>query len=277
MDFETFSTRIQDRLVILTTAREVVRFSFIIRNSISYLDLELSLCQYSTASNRFGPLCNCCKLRRSRNFINTEEKFRKFFSPSRRLLYTLHLDLPKGREYGLKDVPESVYYNADSSSPHISKIRIGCGFESKLLNNFIEDALSINFPKLKILKWILEVPSSPLPLLQLLETQTANEFIDCFYPEITDSELFKGFILQFGIISFMTTHEQPGILEYLLYHARLYGRRDLEVDDYDPIDENIGQCIYFRLYLNIGVIMKYIDSPRFTSYDYWVFLSEISR
>ncbi|GBN65535.1 hypothetical protein AVEN_225584-1 [Araneus ventricosus] len=141
MALETFSTILEHRLISLKTAADVVRFSFIVQKSISCLDLGLY--QNSKVSNYFATLCDCCGSNRLRNFmnVNSEEKCRKFFTPSRRLLYTLHLDLPKGREYSLmEDVPESVRCSIHSSSSHIGEITPTCGFYSSILSDFIEEA-----------------------------------------------------------------------------------------------------------------------------------------
>ncbi|CAL1295501.1 unnamed protein product [Larinioides sclopetarius] len=269
---EHFSKTLDYRVVTLKTATDVVRFSFIAQNSISYLNLEL--CQYSTVSNYLGTSCYNCALKLSNSFINTEEKCRKFFTQSRRLLYTWHLDLPNGRECSLKNVPNSITYERDPWNPHLAKIVPTCGFDLSILSDLVEDFISINNDKLKILKWILKMSYSSLPLLYVLEIRIVNKFIDCFYPEITDSAIFKDFIMHFDFTEWISTHEKPEILEYLLQYARYYGREDLE-DDF-PIDEVIDPCIFNRYFLNIGPILKYINRPRFQSDDYQLYFLNIS-
>ncbi|GBO27570.1 hypothetical protein AVEN_156524-1 [Araneus ventricosus] len=272
MDSDIFSTAIEGRSIVLQTATDVARFSFIVQDSISYLDLKLR--QDSRISD-FRLLCNICRSRRLRNFVNTEEKCRKFFAPKRRLLYTLHLDLPKGRECSLKDhvVTESVYYAPCCRSAHIAEITLTCGFRARNLSNFIEDALSVNFSKEKLLKWIVKIPFSEVPLLSRLEIRTASKFIDCFYPEVTDSTLFIHFIMQFDVIEWMVEHEKPEILEYLLYHARQSGNMSLE-DEHEI--EFISLCIQRQHYLNIGPILKYISDSVPTHINYEDYLFDIS-
>ncbi|GBN97814.1 hypothetical protein AVEN_227313-1 [Araneus ventricosus] len=269
MDSDIFSTAIEGRSIVLQTATDVARFSFIVQDSISYLDLKLL--QDSRISD-FRSLCNSCRSRRLRNFVNTEEKCRKFFAPKRRLLYTLHLDLPKGRECSLKDpvVTESVHYVPCCISAHIAEITLTCGFHEKNLSNFIEDALSINFPKDKLLKWVVKIPFWEVPLLSRLEIRTASKFIECFYPEVTDSALLNRFIVQFDVIEWMEEHEKPEILEYLLYHARLCG--NIKIEDEHEI-ELISHCIYCHHYLNIGPILKYISdsTPTYDNYEDYLF------
>ncbi|GBM81140.1 hypothetical protein AVEN_191284-1 [Araneus ventricosus] len=270
---EDFSTTLEHRVVKLKTATDVVRFSFIVRNSISYLDL--GLCQYSMLLNYLGTSCDCCALKLSKSFINTEEKCRKLFTQSRSLLYTLHLDLPRGRECSLKDVPNSITFDHDSCIPHIAKIVPTCRFDISILSDFIEDAISMNKKKLKMLAWILKMSFSNLPLLYGLEIRILNKFIDCFYPEITDSAIFKDFIMNFDFTEWMSTFEKPEILEYLLYYARHYGIEDMAEDVY-PIDEIIDPCIFNRYFLNIGPILKYINVPRFSEDDYLLYFFKIS-
>ncbi|GBN61724.1 hypothetical protein AVEN_269675-1 [Araneus ventricosus] len=121
-------------------------FDSVSSNSINYLDL--GLCQYSMLLNYLGTSCDCCALKLSKSFINTEEKCRKFFTQSRSLLYTLHLDLPKGRECSLKDVPNSITFDRNPCILHITKIIPACGFDISILSDFVEDAISINNEKL---------------------------------------------------------------------------------------------------------------------------------
>ncbi|GBN75416.1 hypothetical protein AVEN_27104-1 [Araneus ventricosus] len=270
---EDFSTTLEHRVVTLKTATDVVRFSFIVRNSISYLDL--GLCQYSMLLNYLGTSCDCCALKLSKSFINTEEKCRKFFTQSRSLLYTLHLDLPKGRECSLKDVPNYFTFYHNPCIPHIAKIIPTCGFEISILSDFVEDAINSNQKKLKILSWILKMSFSNLPLLYVLKIRTVDKFIDCFYPEITDSAIFKDFIMYFDFTEWISTYEKPEILEYLLYYSRHYRREDLKQDVF-PIDEIIDPCIFNRYFLNIGPILKYINVPRFSEDDYHLYFLKIS-
>ncbi|GBO13356.1 hypothetical protein AVEN_41247-1 [Araneus ventricosus] len=267
---EDFSTTLEHRVITLKTATDVVRFSFIVRNSISYLDL--GLCRYSIL-NHLWTSCDCCASKLPNSFINTEEKCRKIFTRSRSLLYTLHLDLPKGRECSLKDAPYSITYDLDPCIPHIAKV-IPVS-DILILSDSIEDAISINKEKLKILSWILKMSFSNLPLLYVLEIRTVNKFIDCFYPEITDPAIFKDFIMQFDFADWISTYEKPEILEYLLYYARHFGRKDLGEDVF-PIDKIIDPCIFDRYFLNIGPILKYIDVPRFSEDDYRLYFVNIS-
>ncbi|GBN99617.1 hypothetical protein AVEN_152741-1, partial [Araneus ventricosus] len=105
--------------------------------------------------------------------------------------------------------------------------------------------------------------------------RTVDKFIDCFYPEITDSAIFKDFIMYFDFTEWVFTYEKPEILEYLLYFARHYGREDLS-EGFFPIDEIIHTCIFNRYFLNIGPILKYINVPRFSEDDYHLYFLQIS-
>ncbi|GBO01984.1 hypothetical protein AVEN_28728-1 [Araneus ventricosus] len=270
---EYFSTTLEHRVVPLKTATDVVRFSFIVRNSISFLDL--GLCQDSRLLNYLGCSCDCCAFKLSNSFINTEEKCRKIFTQSRSLLYTLHLDLPKGRECSLKDVPNSIAFDYNPCIPHIAKIFSPSGFDISILSVFVEDAIGINKEKLKILAWILKMSFSNLPLLYVLDIRTVDKFIDCFYPEITDSAIFEDFIMYFDFTEWISMYEKPEILEYLLYYSRHYGREDL-TEDVFPIDEIIDPCIFYRYFLNIGPILKYINVPRFSEDNYRKYFRKIS-
>ncbi|GBL62840.1 hypothetical protein AVEN_126533-1 [Araneus ventricosus] len=270
---EDFSTTLEHRVVASKTATDVVRFSFIVRKSISYLDL--GLCRDSMLLNYVGTSCDCCALKLSNSFINTEQKCRKFFTQSRSLLYTLHLDLPKGRECSLKDVPNSITLDHNPCIPHISKIIPACGFDILILSDFIEDAINIIKEEMKIFEWVLKMSFSDLPLLYVLKIRAVDQFIDCFYPEITDSAIFKDFIMYFDFTEWMSTYEKPEFLEYLLYYSRHYGREDLKQDVF-PIDEIIDPCIFNRYFSNIGPILKYINVPIFSEDDYRLYLLKIS-
>ncbi|GBM62783.1 hypothetical protein AVEN_41509-1 [Araneus ventricosus] len=225
--------------------------------------------------NYLGTSCDCCVLKLSNSFINTEEKCRKFFTQNRSLLYTLHLDLPKGRECSLKDVPNSITFDFNPCIPHIAKIIPTCGFDLSILSDFVEDAISINKEKLKILAWILKMSFSNLPLLYVLDIRAVDKFIDYFYPEITYSAIFKDFIMYFDFTEWISAYEKPEILEYLLYYSRHYGRKDL-TEDVFPIDEIIDPCTFNRYFLNIGPILNYINVPRFSEDDYRKYFLKIS-
>ncbi|XP_055953032.1 uncharacterized protein LOC129988785 [Argiope bruennichi] len=269
---ENFSTSLLNRIIVLENASDIVRFSFIVQKSISYLDLKL--CDKLMVFNCLNKTCGCCALKFSSYFINTEEKCRKYFTSRRNLLYTLHLDLPKKREYSLKKVPKTYNYEMCEDIPHLAKIIAICGFSDKLLSNFIQDFIRVNNQKLRILKWILKMDFFDRSMLYYLEIETVNEFIHCFHPTITDPALFKNFIMQVDIVEWIITYEDQEIVEFLLSHARHFGREDLRKDAM-TFDATVDHCLINRFLKNIGPVLKYIDAPTFPKEDYWLYPNEI--
>ncbi|GBO04257.1 hypothetical protein AVEN_51809-1 [Araneus ventricosus] len=81
--------------------------------------------------------------------------------------------------------------------------------------------------------------------------------------------------MNFDFTEWISTHEKPEILEYLLYHSRHYGRGDLIEGDF-PFDEIIDSCIFNRYFLNIRPILKYINVPRFSEDDCRLYFLKIS-
>ncbi|GBO35463.1 hypothetical protein AVEN_218616-1 [Araneus ventricosus] len=264
---ERFSTKLEHRWIMLNGLVDAVKFSFIVRNSISYLNLHLS--EYSDLHDRSRTV-----LEVANDFVCTEEKCRRIFAPSRSLLYNLNLDMPARREYRLKNDLAACRFSRDSSIPHIAKITLSCGFDFWNMCHSIEDAFKVTDQKLKILGFLVKSPHLKGEILRPLPAHIMNNFIDYFYPKITDSVLFKDFIETLDLEEWMTTYEEPAILEHLLYHVRHHGR-NLNEEGYSMC-QLMDKCILSLFFSNIVPILKYTDAPGFSSEAYDMYVSEIS-
>ncbi|GBO42479.1 hypothetical protein AVEN_232572-1, partial [Araneus ventricosus] len=292
---EIFSERFRSSWISLHDAAVAVRLSFIVRNSISCLDLQL--CEYSKLKNYCRTFRNSCSSEYSDSFMNTEEKCRKIWMPSRRLIYTLHLDLLTGREHRLKNDPCLCRLSCDFGFPHTIEITISRDFEERILSDFVREALQVIDRKLKVLENT-DKPASlnycsyfhqqqpvianrKLKLLEFLlktrllnyrvqESRIVNSFIDYFYPDNTDSATFRSFIENFNLARYMIQCERPKVLEFILRHSNYYGK-DLEREGYS-IYRAIDVCILNRLFLNIEPILMYVNSPGFSprAYDWYI-------
>ncbi|GBL77391.1 hypothetical protein AVEN_41803-1 [Araneus ventricosus] len=153
---DRISSKIEDRLVALQCATDIVRFSFIAQNSISPLDLPQQdglrtfnrevLFGFSTSSVLDSTI------QYPKYVINTEEKCRKILSTTRDFLYRLHLDLPKKRECSLRDGPETENLSADSSRRHIGKKTVHPNIHFTVLSRLVKEAVIRSDKKLKMVK-----------------------------------------------------------------------------------------------------------------------------
>ncbi|GBM62768.1 hypothetical protein AVEN_41498-1 [Araneus ventricosus] len=155
-----------------------------------------------------------------KSFFCTEESLRNKLRPKRRLLYTLHLDIPHGREYNnLKYYPsQTLFKNRD--------LFVGVRVFSEILINMLVNLLEQDFErtdcKYKLLKWMtdfrpLESASLPAALPAAFELSCAK----LLYNECVDSKFASKCFDKFIHLDSFSRKEETKVLEYLLYHARL--------------------------------------------------------
>ncbi|CAL1270278.1 unnamed protein product [Larinioides sclopetarius] len=147
------STEIQHRMVLLDFATDIVRFSFIVQSSISYLDLPQQDFPFNYEDffrRSFSVLDGTIQY--PKYLINTEEKCRKILSNTRDFLYRYHLDMPKKREYNLRDGLKHENVTVDCGSRHIAKIAVRPNFYFTVLSSFVEEAVKRSNKKLKMIK-----------------------------------------------------------------------------------------------------------------------------
>ncbi|CAL1270251.1 unnamed protein product [Larinioides sclopetarius] len=253
--------KIEHRLIQLDCPTDIVRFSFIVQNSILPLDLAWQDSRNSFGEDAlygfssFSVLDGCVQY--PKFLINTEEKCRKILSTTRSFLYRLHLDLPKMRECGLKDGPEPANM-LGCISRHIGKIIVDPNFHFTVLSCLVKEAVRRSDEKLKLIKWL--VTFNALPEDVYLNPDHVNYFVKYLYPEVTDSAFIMSFLKKFNFNLWMVRSERSEYLEYFLFHLRQNGCTD-KGNNACPY-ELIEMCIHWQSFLKMGSILKYQDAPR---------------
>ncbi|GBO26446.1 hypothetical protein AVEN_41212-1, partial [Araneus ventricosus] len=178
-----FTTEIKYQMVEFWVPSDVVQHSFIVQNSISHLDLDVSA-SYRLRTSRFGRYPKYSPY----SVINTEEKCQKFHSRSRRLLYELHLDLPKAREWSLKS--ESFPKNLEEYTdlPCLARIGICDVFYIDILRDFIHCAFINADLNIKFLKWFMKFDELKYYDSLPMAPNVLKHFVDSMHVEFADSE-----------------------------------------------------------------------------------------
>ncbi|KAF8770415.1 hypothetical protein HNY73_017945 [Argiope bruennichi] len=261
------------RLVALCSTKDIIECSFIVQNSLSYLNLELSA---ACIAHEFGhtTLSYHSGIQYEDGFVSTEEKCRKKFDPNRYLMYTLHLDLPKERNVSLRHGPDPDKLVSGLEQFSVGKLSIYEDYYPYILAMLTEYIFEHTDNKLRATKWLLKFDDMKEFDFGRLSAEFTNYFIDFLYPKFVDSELMKQFILKCNLANWIEGYEKPEILEKLLYHAHRYGRRRIEKDDtHDHALPNL--CIFLQSFANVGPLLKYRHAPAFCSYIYSLYINVI--
>ncbi|KAF8766621.1 hypothetical protein HNY73_019668 [Argiope bruennichi] len=265
-----FFSEVKYSLVELKSVRDVIRYSFIVRNSISYLDLEIyehprrHALRNITLANSISHI--------QKDFINMEEKC-KVMEPHRYFLYTLNLDLPNSKNFSLKFGPKPKKLTCLVVFP-VGKIIVYDNLYCCIILNFVESVFKYTDKKLKILKWLLNFNILKESEFYRLPADIVNDFVNFLCPEFPDTAFMKEFFKKFDLVDWMLEYEKPEILEYLLHHAHRNGRRMLQNDTVQD-QALICTCIIQLFFKNIGPLLKYRHAPEFPTDSYRDLIGEI--
>ncbi|KAF8770353.1 hypothetical protein HNY73_017898 [Argiope bruennichi] len=245
----------------LFTAADIVQHSFIVQDSISYLDLGIS------RSHKLGNFVWTGKYfpsySYSKDVIITEEKCRKIHG-DRRILYDLHLDLPASKEFSLKNS----FHPNNFRDWYIPALPIGeicvenCFYVCKLFD-FVEYACKRKHNKSKILKWLINLDAkinfsfhTYFPLPEFIISCIA----DCSLPGLIDSALFTKCLRTLDFGKWMRSNNKPERFFNILYQVHQTGRKQ----------ETMSWCCEFIVYgffdasfRYVREVMKYLDGPKF--------------
>ncbi|KAF8770351.1 Acetoacetyl-CoA synthetase like protein [Argiope bruennichi] len=256
---------------------EIIRLE--IKNGLSdghvpELILETNDIPHCAVEDSTRTLSYSCMRSSVNDFISTEEKSRKILTPSRSLLYTLHLDLPKGREHYLKEAAGS--FSSNFRIPHIGKIHFGSGFYFGIISGLIYHAVNFAGQRCKTFNWLSKFKVIKESEFHRLHPIIVNDFLnDLPFFNMDPTEL-KEFFTKFCFKPWIFQYENAEVLEYFLHHASFFGR-DFEKDrpsNYDLTDA----CISKGFFLNIAPILKCLDAPRLSSsYGAYLFIPEYIR
>ncbi|KAF8778346.1 hypothetical protein HNY73_015077 [Argiope bruennichi] len=255
-----FYTEIYHRNVPLCSPTDIAQCSFIVQHSISHLDLALSKSDiFLSRSWNGSEYAGFCYLK---DFINTEEGCRKCLTPRRKLLYTLHLDLPREREIHLRNRlvdPKNVSW--DFRIPHIGKISISNNWYINKLCHFLEHAWNNVQNKVKLLSWFLNFNGLSHEL-RFKSTKTVTYFIDCLDPGIKDLEFIKkGFTKLDFTRWLLLSPEKPGRVKKLLYTVNRIGRKSCSL----WINHFLRICLLHESFMYVKEILQFINYPVFNN------------
>ncbi|GBN68525.1 hypothetical protein AVEN_221075-1 [Araneus ventricosus] len=256
---QRFASKVEFRNVELRTAADVVQFSFIVQTSISGLDLEL--CQSYQVNNHPLIRNNYPSLSYSKGFISSEEKCRKVLATSRNLLYALHLDLPKGRDWSLKNSSQPKDLSYYCRIPHIAKICIGDEFYINILYKIIDYACENTHHNLKVLKWFIKFNGLKNFQFRELPDNILNHFIDCVHPGISDTDFVRECFKKLDFKNWVDSSEKPGRVANLLYQVRRLGKKldDIVFWSYDfP-----HRCLLHHSFVYVSDVFMFMNEPTF--------------
>ncbi|GBN92646.1 hypothetical protein AVEN_203814-1 [Araneus ventricosus] len=263
-----FTTEIKYKMVEFWLPSDVVQHSFIVQNSISHLDLDVSP-SYRLRTYYFGSYFKYSPY----SMINTEEKCHKFHSRSRSLLYKYNLDLPKAREWSLKNesLPKNIEEYTDL--PCLARIGISADFYIKILRNFIDHACIYADLNEKALKWVMKIDELKYYKSLEMPPNVLKHFVDSMHVEFADSEFVEKCLTKLDFTSLLRHNEKPGIVGNLLHLVhRKGGRLEHEMWRCDFAD----RCFSHPSFMYVGEVLKFLDAPHLCGRFVDLFQSEIS-
>ncbi|KAF8766952.1 hypothetical protein HNY73_019967 [Argiope bruennichi] len=237
----------------IESARDAVFTCFIVQRSL--MPLDLSTCEYML-------------LRRS---VFTEEGYKKMFQPSRRILYALHLDLPRDMERSLRTATP---YKADRymtfyvGVPNISERVYNRDLALVIVNNIRRADNKTE----KLRRYLNLMKCLKLDRYRRTVNFIFDNVIHFLYPECMDSNLVVEFAEIFNFYSWTFYRESPDIVGYVLEHARrmrynIWGSNEWKLDP-------INACITFHTTGNIGKLLEYGTVLRTNCHLYMEILGE---
>ncbi|GBN06461.1 hypothetical protein AVEN_177220-1 [Araneus ventricosus] len=263
------TTEIKYKMVEFWFPSDVVQHSFIVQNSISHLDLDVSP-SYRLRTSFFG----CYPKYSPYSVINTEEKCQKCHSRSRSLLYELHLDLPKGRESSLKSESFPTNLEIYTDPPCLARIEICDGFYINILRDFIQRACITADLNEKVLKWFMKIDELKYYKSILMAPNVLKYFVDCMHVEFVDSEFVEKCLTKLDFTDLLRHNEKPGIVGNLLHLVhRKGGRLEHKMWRCDFSD----RCFSHPSFMYVGEVLKFLDAPHLCGRFVDLFEKEISH
>ncbi|GBN62784.1 hypothetical protein AVEN_232806-1 [Araneus ventricosus] len=266
-----FSTELRYRPVYLDDVRSLVLTSFFSHKTISHLDLQISQRRlyFQRRYRRWIRKDDTFFL--EKDFFCTEESLRNNLVPERRLLYTLNLDFPDGREYS----------NLRSGSPPVSlpdnyaslfvAIRVGDHIFSEALVMLIKSAWEQTGWTFKLLKWMAEFRPLESINVPLTVQYSCARFL---YRDCVDSEFAMKCCGKLILPYVLLRTGELNVLEYLLYHARLCDF-DISSAEYTCRSSFTDFCIERLGFRFVHSILKYEDTVYYTEESYEVYKKKI--
>ncbi|KAF8770352.1 hypothetical protein HNY73_017897 [Argiope bruennichi] len=240
---EMLPSNLKQRLVNLHSTSDTAQFSFTVQKSVSYLDLALS-----EFFSRHGYISGHLR----KHAFYSEEKCRKKFTSDRhRLLYILHLDIPKG--------PKPRNLELCSYEFSSAKIYLGKHFYFLFLCNFLEKALKSIDQTSNIIYWILKSGIITPSQFYQLPIKILDYIIGNMYLEHSDVEDAKEFFRNINLFQWISDTQKPEVIEFALYQAHRSGRnlkREFAADSYF-----LDLLIVQRKFLNARALFKSLDAP----------------
>ncbi|CAL1290768.1 unnamed protein product, partial [Larinioides sclopetarius] len=253
MEFERTGYKNRFQVEDLISPPDIVQHSFIVQHSLTPLDLEIS------QSYRYMTKILRIPSRKAYNrVINTEEKCQKLHAPTRkRLIYKLNLDLPKTRQWSLKQESPPRCTTSCIVPPLIAGVVVrDVTYTSRLAKFFFHACVKIDDNE-KIMKWFMKRNDLKPYFTEFMNENALSRFVDRMLLESTDLELVKTCLR--GLPLRLLTHEQnPGRVRDLLYLAhRRGGRLEREILSCHFAD----YCFSHYSLMFVGEVLKFLNAP----------------
>ncbi|GIY17593.1 SOCS box domain-containing protein [Caerostris darwini] len=251
------SPHLMYKQILLEDAKSIVKYSFVLEKTsrsglcLSYLDLNLG--EYSEYKKR--------GIRHK--FICTEEDCRKYLVPERKLLYLLHLDIPRRKEDRFDDFNQYLLDNHNNpDSFHVSTISENdAACLSMILEKLVLSAFKRKQDKAKIIRWFLKIRNAGMVSPQNESKDPSGAFTYHLYFKCKNSEVVKEFLKQDDFFLMFLLKYESEVIEYFLYHARK--------SSYDLYEQKVLPFDFIQASLMIGIfdhvesLLKYQDAPGF--------------
>ncbi|GBN25056.1 hypothetical protein AVEN_65055-1 [Araneus ventricosus] len=256
--------------IYIDEADDVVKYSFVVHKSVTYLDL--SLCELSVLKGKtWGlriPMTPKSILYRVllKKYICTEEACKKHLAPNRKLLYNFHLDVPNRLERSLQNTEPYERIRYCSKGVLLNKIGTKPNWFEKEFNEMINEIFMRTRKKVKFLRRVSEAAKR-------LKFIGKNRYIRekglfFLYAYHADSTAVVDFMtaMDFEDGFFLGLH--PKALEFYVQRTH---RASSELGKLpfgiDLINASIGSYPY-REYEKVVSLFKFCSAPRFCKKTY---------
>lgn len=254
----------------------ISKYSFIAHRSINHLDLSLR--EFSSLREKRKVLVRLlfCSAdpAYSKKFVNTAEGCRKALKLERRWLYTLHLDLPNGRE---NDVLSLAAYSGQCWKPKtfcFNELTVSDSVYKKSFRRFIEEALKKNGMEMNFVRRHVALMKRVLGVRMFEVNSLEDRILNFLFATCTDSDIVIEFLPLLDLNSWLLTNPRLSVLEYLLHHA-YRGRYDLRLNDSQGA--LVNECFFNSRFKYAELLLKYQNAPFYYDYDCGVLVSSWMR
>ncbi|KAF8770501.1 hypothetical protein HNY73_018022 [Argiope bruennichi] len=276
-DGNFFENKIYFEPIRLRDMQMIAKYSFIVHKSINHLDLSLR--EFSSMREKrkvLVPLLFCAADPAfSKKFVCTAEACRKMMVLERRWLYSLHLDLPHGRENDFISLNENEVINCwQPKTICFNELFVNSSIYQWSLRRFMGEALDRSGMQVDSVRRQMALMKRVLDVTKFERHSLEERILNFLYLNCTDPDMVKEFLLILDFNSWVLRDPKQNMLDYLLYYA-YRSRFNLKLNDKEGI--LVNKCFFKSQYRNVELLLKYQNAPFYYDHDYSCVLSNWQR